>query len=91
MVRSLPEIVVTEMSITDLVSALLINGCNDLFSEEDLNRIGHLMPDELSNLSKMDKAKVGINVLAKNYDLYQKGVVDAFLAFGYSRASHYGW
>lgn len=61
------------------------------FSEEDLNRIGHLMPDELSNLSKMDKAKVGINVLAKNYDLYRKGVVDAFLAFGYSRASHYGW
>ncbi len=61
------------------------------FSEEDLNRIGHLMPDELSNLSKMDKAKVGISVLSKNYDLYRKGVVDAFLAFGYSRASHYGW
>lgn len=61
------------------------------FTEEELNRIGHLMPSELSNLSTVDKAKVGFNVLSHNYDLYKKGVVDAFLAFGYSRAAHYGW
>ncbi len=61
------------------------------FTEDELNRIGHLMPNELSNLSAVDKAKVGFNVLSHNYDLYQKGVVDAFLAFGYSRAAHYGW
>ncbi len=61
------------------------------FTEEELNRVGHLMPDELSNLSALDKAKVGLNVLTQNYDLYKKGIVDAFLAFGYSRAQHYGW
>jgi intein/homing endonuclease len=61
------------------------------FTEDELNRIGHLMPDELSNLTAIDKAKVGIHVLSKNRDLYRKGVIDAFLAFGYSRASHYGW
>ncbi len=61
------------------------------FTESELNRIGHLMPDELSNLSAVDKAKVGFNVLTHNYDLYKKGIVDAFLAFGYSRAAHYGW
>jgi digeranylgeranylglycerophospholipid reductase len=61
------------------------------FTEDELNRIGHLMPDELSNLSAFDKARVGIHVLSKNRDLYKKGVIDAFLAFGYSRASHYGW
>ncbi len=61
------------------------------FTDEELNRIGRLMPEELGNLSAFDKAKVGFNVLSKNYDLYQKGVIDAFLAFGYSRASHYGW
>lgn len=61
------------------------------FTEDELNRIGHLMPDELSNLTAFDKAKVGLNVLSKNRDLYRKGVIDAFLAFGYSRASHYGW
>lgn len=61
------------------------------FSEIDLNRIGHLMPSELSNLSSIDKAKVGLNVLTHHYDLYPKGIVDAFLAFGYSRAEHYGW
>lgn len=71
----------------------IIKGKNALynFSEDELNRIGHLMPQELSNLSAVDKAKVGFNVLSHNYDLYQKGVVDAFLAFGYSRAAHYGW
>jgi digeranylgeranylglycerophospholipid reductase len=71
----------------------IIKGKNVLynFTEDELNRIGHLMPDELSNLSAFDKAKVGINVLSRNRDLYTKGVVDAFLAFGYSRASHYGW
>ncbi|MFH0970681.1 MAG: NAD(P)/FAD-dependent oxidoreductase [Candidatus Diapherotrites archaeon] len=61
------------------------------FTDDELSRIGHLMPDELSNLSKFDKAKVGFNVLYRNHDLYKKGVVDAFLAFGYSRATHYGW
>ena len=61
------------------------------FTEEELNRIGHLMPNELSNLTAVDKAKVGFNVLSHNYDLYRKGIVDAFLAFGYSRAAHYGW
>lgn len=61
------------------------------FSEEELNRIGHLMPAELANLSAIDKAKVGVNVLTHHYDLYKKGIVDAFLAFGYSRAAHYGW
>ena len=71
----------------------IIKGKNALynFTEDELNRIGHLMPQELSNLTAVDKAKVGFNVLSHNYDLYQKGVVDAFLAFGYSRAAHYGW
>lgn len=71
----------------------IIKGKNVLynFTEDELNRIGHLMPDELSNLTTIDKAKVGFNVLSHNYDLYKKGVVDAFLAFGYSRAAHYGW
>ena len=71
----------------------IIKGKNVLYSftESELNRIGHLMPDELSNLTAFDKAKVGFNVLSGNRDLYQKGVIDAFLAFGYSRASHYGW
>ncbi len=71
----------------------IIKGKNVIynFTEDELNRIGHLMPGELSNLSAVDKAKVGFNVLSHNYDLYKKGVVDAFLAFGYSRAAHYGW
>ncbi|MDP2666797.1 MAG: NAD(P)/FAD-dependent oxidoreductase [Candidatus Diapherotrites archaeon] len=61
------------------------------FTDAELNRIGRLMPAELSDLSTLDKAKVGYHVLTRNYDLYQKGIVDAFLAFGYSRAAHYGW
>ena len=61
------------------------------FSDEELNRIGRLMPPELGNLSAWDKAKVGLDVLLHHRDLYQKGIVAAFLAFGYSRASHYGW
>lgn len=71
----------------------IIKGKNALYalSDEELNRVGHLMPAELSNLSSWDKAMVGVNVLSKHYDLYRKGIVDVFLAFGYSRAAHYGW
>ena len=36
--KSLPEIVVNGMPITDLLSALLINGCNNCLGEEALKR-----------------------------------------------------
>lgn len=71
----------------------LIKGKNALygFTDAELNEMASLLPKELGNLKPTDKAKVGMNVLLKHRNLLSKGIVDAFLAFAYSRAEYYGW
>lgn len=61
------------------------------FSDAELNEMAGILPKELGNLKPTDKVKVGLKILAKHRHLLQKGVVDAFLAFAYSRAEYYGW
>ncbi len=61
------------------------------FTDSELNQIAKCLPEDLSDLNVLDKAKVGAKLLAKNPKLVTKGAIDALLAFGYSRAEHYGW
>lgn len=61
------------------------------FSDEELDQMAKLLPKELGNLKPADKAKVGIKLLATHRHLLQKGVMDAFSAFAYSKAEYYGW
>lgn len=70
----------------------LLKGKNALYSltEEELNEMASLMPKELSSMSVATKAGVGLQLLSKPR-LLQKGVMNAFKAFGYSKAEHYGW
>lgn len=61
------------------------------FSDAEINEMASILPKELGDLKPTDKAKVGLKILAKHRNLLSKGVVDAFLAFAYSRAEYYGW
>lgn len=61
------------------------------FSDAELDCIGSLIPADLTELSALDKAKVGLNVLLSAPGLYSKGFVPAMNALGYSRAKYYGW
>jgi digeranylgeranylglycerophospholipid reductase len=61
------------------------------FSDSELNEIASILPKELGNLKPTDKAMVGVKILTGHRNLLQKGVIDAFLAFAYSRAEYYGW
>lgn len=61
------------------------------FSDAELNKIGTLIPKNLTTLSALDKAKVGANVLFFAPMLYAKGFLPAMEALGKSRAKCYGW
>src|SRR3989338_4689040 len=61
------------------------------FNDDEWNRIGKLIPQNLSNLGPLDKAVVGAKVLAKEPGFFGKGFASAMGALGYSRAKYYGW
>ena len=61
------------------------------FNDEEWNRMGHLIPKNLTAVSALDKVKVGLNVTARAPALWGKGFAAAMDALGYSRAKHYGW
>jgi len=71
----------------------LVGGKHTLynFSDDELNRVGALIPQDLTTLSALDKAKVGANVLLRASNLLAKGFVPAMEALGKSRAEYYGW
>lgn len=61
------------------------------FSNDELNAVSKLLPRELGSMSVLDKAAIGTKLLFKHPGLVKRGVVDALLGFGYSRADKYGW
>ncbi|MCX6773154.1 MAG: NAD(P)/FAD-dependent oxidoreductase, partial [Candidatus Micrarchaeota archaeon] len=61
------------------------------FNDDEWNRIGKLIPKNLTTMSALDKIKVGLNVTARAPDLWGKGFAPAMDALGYSRAKYYGW
>ncbi|MCX8197539.1 MAG: NAD(P)/FAD-dependent oxidoreductase [Candidatus Micrarchaeota archaeon] len=61
------------------------------FDDKGWERIGNLIPQDLSNISALEKAAIGAKVLFMAPDLFFKGFVDAMEALGKSRARYYGW
>ena len=49
------------------------------------------LPDELSNMSPLQKLGVGMKILVRKPILLTKRVISVLLSFGYSRAKHFGW
>jgi digeranylgeranylglycerophospholipid reductase len=61
------------------------------FSDEEWNKIGSLIPKDLTTISALDKASVGAKVLLRAPSLLAKGFAPAMEALGKSRAKYYGW
>jgi digeranylgeranylglycerophospholipid reductase len=60
-------------------------------TDEDLSVMGRCFPEEMNEMGVSGKAKVVFRLLVRRPSLYFKRVIPAMLAFGYSRAKHYGW
>ncbi len=60
-------------------------------TDEDLSVMGRCFPEEMNEMGVSGKAKVIFRLMVRRPSLYFKRVVPAMLAFGYSRAKHYGW
>ncbi len=73
--------------------AKLLEGKSKLYSfnDEEINTIAGALPEDLSSMDVLDKASVGFKLMMSNGALVAKGAVSALMAFGYSRAKHYGW
>lgn len=60
-------------------------------SDRDMSIMGRCFPEEMGNMGLLGKAMVGFRLLFRRPWLYLRGIIPAMLAFGYSRAKHYGW
>ena len=71
----------------------ILRGKNALFdlTDDEMSVMARCVPDEMSDMGASGKAMVGLRLLSRRPGLYLKKVVPAMLAFGYSRAKHYGW
>ncbi|MFA6214557.1 MAG: NAD(P)/FAD-dependent oxidoreductase [Candidatus Micrarchaeia archaeon] len=61
------------------------------FTDDELNRIGRLIPRDLTTISQAQKLQIGANVLLSAPRLLAKGFLPAMETLGQSRAEHYGW
>jgi digeranylgeranylglycerophospholipid reductase len=71
----------------------ILRGKTALYSlnNDDMSAMGRCFPEEMSAMGPTGKAMVGIRLLFRRPSLYFKRIIPAMLAFGYSRAKHYGW
>jgi digeranylgeranylglycerophospholipid reductase len=60
-------------------------------SDEEMSIMAHCLPEELGNMSPLQKLGIGIKILFKKPILLTKRVIPVLLSFGYSRAKHFGW
>ncbi len=60
-------------------------------SDEDLSLMARCFPEEMSDMGFSGKALIGLRLLFRRPTLFLRRIVPAMLAFGYSRAKHYGW
>ena len=60
-------------------------------SDDELSLMAQCFPGEMNNMGVSGKGKIVLRLLFRRPSLYFKHIVAAMLAFGYSRAKHYGW
>lgn len=71
----------------------IMKGKNALYNltDEELNFIAKFMPEDIDQVSFIERIKIIFKILIKKPGLFRKGILNAAEAFGYSRAKHYGW
>jgi len=61
------------------------------YSEKQLNKIGQILPPDVTHLSATDKLKIGTRLLLNGADLIFKNFFSSMNTFSYSTGQNYGW
>ena len=60
-------------------------------TDEEMSFMASCLPEELSNMSPIQKLGIGLKILVKRPVLLTKKVISVLRSFGYSRAKFFGW
>jgi len=72
----------------------ILKGRNALYkklTEKDLEHLGEVLPENFNNFGIKEKLMLGLRMILKDASIYNRGVLDALFALGYSTAQYYGW
>ena len=60
-------------------------------TDEEMSVMARCLPEELGNMSPLQKLGIGFKILFRKPMLFTKSVIHVLLSFGYSRAKFFGW
>ena len=60
-------------------------------SDEEMSFMATCLPEELANMSPLQKLGIGLKILVRRPALLTKKVISVLRSFGYSRAKYFGW
>ena len=60
-------------------------------TDEEMSIMAHCLPEELGNMSPLQKFSIGLKIMVTKPILMTKRVIPILLSFGYSRAKYFGW
>ena len=60
-------------------------------SDDEMSIMARCLPEELGNMSPLQKMGIGLKILVRKPMLFTKSVIHVLLSFGYSRAKFFGW
>ena len=60
-------------------------------TDDEMSLMARCLPEELGNMSALQKVGIGLKILVRKPMLFTKSVIHVLLSFGYSRAKFFGW
>ena len=60
-------------------------------TDDEMSIMARCLPEELGNMSPLQKVGIGLKILVRKPMLFTKSVIHVLLSFGYSRAKFFGW
>ena len=71
----------------------ILKGKTSLYglTDAEMSEMANFLPEELGNMSGLQKLGIGVKILVKRPSLIKKGVISTLKSFGYSRAKYFGW
>lgn len=60
-------------------------------TDEEMSFMASCLPEELSDMSPLQKLGIGVKILVRRPVLLTKKIISVLRSFGYSRAKYFGW
>tara|TARA_B110000444_G_C18831313_1_gene593403 strand:- start:43 stop:1281 length:1239 start_codon:yes stop_codon:yes gene_type:complete len=60
-------------------------------TDEEMSFMARCLPEELSDMSPLQKLGIGVKILVRRPVLLTKKIISVLRSFGYSRAKYFGW